>query len=125
MLNSILVTGGSGFIGTHLCLRLFENGYNIFVVDSFLSSSSLGINNIRKHIKNKFPNASNKIYILEGDLRNYEFLTKTFKYAKKEGKNIDAVIHLAGLKSVYESICKPLKYYENKDIEGDIWHFFY
>ena len=62
MLRSILVTGGSGFIGTHLCLKLFSNGFDIFVVDSFVNSSSSGIENIQKYVKKNYPNASNKIY---------------------------------------------------------------
>ena len=56
--SSILVTGGAGFIGSHISLKLFENGHNVILVDSFISSSSKGVENIQKYIKKNYPSRS-------------------------------------------------------------------
>ena len=111
--SSILVTGGAGFIGSHISLKLFENGYDVILVDSFISSSSKGVENIQKYIKKKYPSRSHFFSIFKGDIREYDLLNKIFSNAKKIGKSINGVIHLAGFKSVYESIEKPLLYYDN------------
>jgi len=97
----ILVTGGCGFIGSHTCVELLENGYDITVVDNLCNSKVDVIDKI-KTITNK------DFSFYEGDLRDRKLLTTIFQKEK-----IDAVIHFAGLKAVNESIKKPLTYYDN------------
>ena len=52
-MNSILVTGGGGFIGSHTCLSLLENGYRIYVVDTFENSSPEALERVKKILKAK------------------------------------------------------------------------
>lgn len=103
----ILVTGGAGYIGTHLCLELLHSGYEVIVVDNFSNSSKENYMNIGK-ITDK------KITTYNLDLLDAKKLEKVF-----DKNRIDAVIHLAGYKSIEESITDPLKYYEN-NISGTL-----
>lgn len=98
---SILVTGGAGFIGSHTCVELLQNGYEIVVLDNFINSKPESLNRIKKITGKEF-----KFY--EADLLNQESLEKIFSE-----NDIEAVIHFAGLKAVGESVQKPLWYYHN------------
>lgn len=98
---NILVTGGIGFIGSHTCVELLEQGNEVIVVDN-LSNSKIEVLDKIKAITNK----SVKFYEL--DILDKE----EFEVVFKENK-IDAVIHFAGLKAVGESCEKPIKYYQN------------
>ena len=102
-MNRVLLTGGLGFIGSHTCFTLLENYYEVIVIDSLVNSSEETLKTITKHF-NKSSGKSIKISFYKGDIRNYDFLNKIFLEAKEEKKPIDAVIHLAGLKSVGESV---------------------
>lgn len=97
----ILVTGGAGYIGSHTCVELLNNNYEIAVIDNLSNSKIDAIENIKK-ITNKNFN------FYEGDLRDEALLNKIFRKEK-----INAVIHFAGYKAVGESVAKPIKYYEN------------
>lgn len=97
----ILVTGGTGYIGSHTCVELLDAGYEIVVIDN-LSNSKIDVVDKIKEITGK----DFKFY--EGDCCDKSVLTKIF-----EENNIDAVIHFAGFKAVGESVLKPLKYYRN------------
>ncbi|MBE6139710.1 MAG: UDP-glucose 4-epimerase GalE [Firmicutes bacterium] len=97
----ILVTGGTGYIGSHTCVELLDAGYEIVVIDN-LSNSKIEVVDKIKEITNK----DFKFY--EGDCCDKNILTKIF-----EENEIDAVIHFAGFKAVGESVLKPLKYYRN------------
>ena len=97
----ILVTGGTGYIGSHTCVELLNEGYEIVVVDN-LSNSKIEVVEKIKTITNK------DFLFYEGDCCDKNFLTKIFNENK-----IDAVIHFAGYKAVGESVSKPLKYYRN------------
>ena len=97
----ILITGGSGFIGSHTCVELIEAGYELVVVDNLCNSSIKAIQGVEKITRKRIP-----FYNL--DIRNKSFLLKIFKDNK-----IDGVIHFAGFKAVGESVKKPLKYYDN------------
>ena len=97
----ILVTGGVGFIGSHTCVELLNNDYEIVVVDN-LSNSSLDVVDKIKKITNK------NFSFYENDLCDKEALINIFSKEK-----IDAVIHFAGFKAVGESVSFPLKYYRN------------
>ena len=98
---SVLVTGGTGFIGSHTVVELIENGENIIIVDNF-SNSKPDVLDKLKTITNK------EIKFYEVDLLDEEKLENVFKENK-----IEEVIHFAGLKAVGESVEKPIEYYHN------------
>ena len=110
-MHRVLVTGGLGFIGSHTCLTLLENNFEVIVIDSLLNSSEQTFKNITSYINNS-KRKFGKISFYKGDIRNYDFVNNIFLEANKEKKPIDSVIHLAGLKSVAESIKAPLNYWE-------------
>ena len=102
MINkNILITGGTGYVGTHLALKLLKNNFKIIVVDNLINSKI----DVIKKIK-KISGKSIKFYKV--DIRNKNALFKVFKKNK-----IHSVIHLAALKSVNESIKKASEYYKN------------
>tara|TARA_B100000989_G_scaffold278203_1_gene239772 strand:- start:21547 stop:22602 length:1056 start_codon:yes stop_codon:yes gene_type:complete len=113
-MKNILVTGGTGFIGSHTCLVLIENGYKVFVIDSFENSSPKSIERVMKIYKNKNKNKNNEIIeIFEGSICDKKFLTNVFSDLEKANTRIDGVIHFAGYKAVAESINNPLLYWRN------------
>ena len=116
---SILVTGGSGFLGSHTCLALLERGFNVFVIDSFEYSSSKSLSSVRKYFKNKFHRSNCKLEIFKGDLRNKAFVKEVFIEIYKINKKIDGVIHFGGVKSVFESVKNPLLYWST-NVSGTI-----
>ena len=99
----ILVTGGTGYIGSHTCVELIENGYDVVIIDN-LSNSKREVIDFIKAITGK----KRKLKFYEGDVCDKELVTKVF-----EENKISAVIHFAGLKAVGESVQKPLLYYRN------------
>lgn len=112
-MKNILVTGGSGFIGSHTCYALLAEGYEITVLDSLANSSKRSLDQIIKIFKSQDLDFSNKLRFFEGDIRNKDFINSIFKKAVEEKKPIDGVIHFAGLKAVAESVLKPLSYWDN------------
>jgi|TARA_R110000782_G_scaffold247538_1_gene334313 UDP-glucose 4-epimerase len=100
MKYNILITGGLGFVGSHIVIKLLENDYNVFIIDNLENSNLNQITKLKKII-------NKKIQYFQGDLRNIQFLDNFFNSYK-----IDIVIHCAGLKSVEESERNPLKYYD-------------
>lgn len=98
---AILVTGGAGFIGSHTCVELLENGYDIIVVDNFVNSKPESLKRIKQITGRDF-----KFY--ETDLLDEAGVETIFAE-----NTIEAVIHFAGLKAVGESVQKPLWYYHN------------
>ena len=113
------MTGGAGFIGSHTCLVLLENGFQIYVIDSFINSSAESLNRVLEILKNKGINAERNINLFNFDLKNERKVEAVFQDAYSKNKPIEAVIHFAGLKSVSESISEPLKYWEN-NVNGTI-----
>lgn len=101
MKNTILVTGGAGYIGSHTCVELLNNGFEIIVVDN-LSNSKL------ESLKRIETITSQKPGFYQTDITDQTALREIFKAHK-----IDAVIHFAGLKAVGESCQHPLSYYRN------------
>jgi len=99
---AILVTGGTGYIGSHTCVELLERGEKIIVVDN-LSNSKVEVADVVKDLTNK----DFKFY--EADIQDREAMIKIFE----ENPDIESVIHFAGLKAVGESVEKPLEYYHN------------
>jgi len=100
-MKKILVTGGTGYIGSHTVVKLLEAGYEVVILDNLSNSKVSVIDRIEK-ITNKRP------LFVEGDIRDRPLLKKIFNDHK-----IDSVIHFAGLKAVGDSVVEPLKYYEN------------
>ncbi|SHK32688.1 UDP-glucose 4-epimerase [Anaerobranca californiensis DSM 14826] len=98
---SILVTGGAGYIGSHTCVELLNEGYDIVVIDNFSNSKPEALNRIKEITGKDF-----KFY--EIDILNREDLERVFSE-----NDVKAVIHFAGLKAVGESVEIPLKYYHN------------
>lgn len=98
---AILVTGGAGYIGSHTCVELLNQGYEVVVIDNLYNSSAKALDRVEE-ITGK------KVKFYEGDLLNREDIEKVF-----DKESIDSVIHFAGLKAVGESVSKPLEYYHN------------
>lgn len=98
---SILVTGGAGFIGSHTCVELLENGYEVVVVDNLCNASKESLKRVEQ-ITGK------KVTFYKGDILDKEFLNRVF-----EKEEIESCIHFAGLKAVGESVEKPWEYYHN------------
>lgn len=97
----ILVTGGTGYIGSHTVVELLNEGYEVVIVDNLYNS--------KKEVIDKIKNITNKeITFYEGDVCDKKILEEIFSNHK-----IDAVIHFAGFKAVGESVEKPLMYYRN------------
>ncbi len=118
-MKTILVTGGSGFIGSHTCLILLRNGFEIFVIDSFINSSPKSLTKVKKILERNKIDVENKLHLFNIDLKNKIKIEELFKEAISQKKSIEAVIHFAGLKSVSESISYPLNYWEN-NVNGTI-----
>lgn len=97
----IVVTGGAGYIGSHTCIELLNAGHEVIVIDNLCNSSEESLSRIEA-ITGK------KIQFYKVDIRHKEQLNSIFT-----NENIEAVIHFAGLKSVGESVEKPLEYYHN------------
>lgn len=97
----ILITGGLGFIGSHIVVDFIENGYSVCIVDNLCNTDKETLNNIEKITKTKIP-------YYENDIRDFNALLRIFSE-----NNINSVIHLAGLKSVYDSVVNPIDYYSN------------
>jgi len=98
---NILVTGGTGYVGSHTTIELLNKNYNVIIVDNLSNSNEKVIDKI-KEITNRHV----KFYAI--DLLNEEDLNQVFINHK-----IDAVMHFAGYKAVGESVKLPLKYYTN------------
>ena len=111
-MKTILVTGGAGFIGSHLCERLLKDGCHVICVDNFDSfyDPKIKIRNVEGMVK-KFPQG---FELITGDIRNPEHLTEVFKKNR-----IDLVIHLAARAGVRPSIAQPLLY-EDVNVRGTI-----
>lgn len=100
-MKNILVAGGAGFIGSHTCVELLNDGYEVIVADNLSNSKESAIDRIKK-----ITGKDLKFYKI--DLLDFEATDKIF-----DENQIDAVIHFAGFKAVGESVEKPLEYYEN------------
>ena len=96
----ILVTGGTGFIGSHTCVSLMAAGHDVTVIDN-LSNSQREVLDRIEQIAGKRP------AFAEGDVRDRDLLRKVFAQ-----RPVDGVIHFAGLKAVGESVVQPLRYYD-------------
>ena len=96
----ILVTGGSGYIGSHTCIELLNNDYDVVVIDNLCNSSQQSLVRVEQ-ITGK------KVSFYQHDVLDESALAQIFTE-----HDINAVIHFAGLKAVGESVEKPLEYYQ-------------
>jgi len=97
----ILVTGGTGYIGSHTAVELLAAGFDVLIVDNLSNSKASVVERIAR-IAGRSP------YFVEGDIRERSTLDRLFAT-----HHFAAVIHFAGLKAVGESVAKPLDYYDN------------
>ena len=95
----ILVTGGAGYIGSHTCVELLNEGYEVVIIDNLYNSNQKAVDRIEE-ITGK------KVKFYKDDLLDRDAVKKVF-----DENEIDAVIHFAGLKAVGESVHKPIEYY--------------
>ncbi len=109
----VLVTGGAGFIGSHTCLALLEQGYDVVVIDSYVNSHKKSLERVLEILKNNKRIRKLDIQIKKVDIRDKEVIDKLFSEYEGLGKPIEAVIHFAGLKSVKDSVLNPLIYWDN------------
>lgn len=96
---NFLVTGGAGFIGSHLVESLVSKGENVTLIDNFVTGKKENLHAVIK-----------KIRLIEGSINDFNLLKKLFK-------NIDGVFHQAALASVQESFVKPVEYH-NVNVKG-------
>nr|AEQ62029.1 GalE [Neisseria meningitidis]CCP19759.1 UDP-glucose epimerase [Neisseria meningitidis] len=104
---NILVTGGTGFIGSHTVISLLKSGHQVVILDNLCNSSI----NILPRLKTI---TGQEIPFYQGDIRDREILRRIFAENR-----IDSVIHFAGLKAVGESVAEPMKYYDN-NVSGSL-----
>lgn len=100
-MKNILVTGATGFIGSHTSVELIKAGYKVIGVDNLYNSNKKVLESIEKI-------TGEKIKFYENDLRDSEGMSKIF-----DENEIHGVIHFAAFKAVGESVLKPLEYYDN------------
>lgn len=103
----ILVCGGAGYIGSHATVVLAERGHDVLIVDNFVNASPRAVEHIGKI-------AGRPVPVVEADIRDRQALDQVFDRFRP-----DAVIHFAALKSVGESVERPLDYFDN-NISGTI-----
>ncbi len=107
MNKKVLVTGGTGYIGSHTVVQLLAANYSVVIFDNLCNSSREVLNRIELL-------SGKKVDFVEGDIRNRDVLQTTFQL-----HSIDSVIHFAGLKAVGESQAQPLQYYDN-NVNGSV-----
>ena len=100
-MSKILVTGGTGYIGSHTALALLLRGFDVVVLDNLCNSAAESLARVAQ-IANRAPE------FVQGDIRDPALLTRLFAQ-----HSIHAVLHFAGLKAVGESVTQPLRYYDN------------
>ncbi len=108
----LLVTGGAGFIGSHTCILLLKEGYNLVIYDSFLNSSEEVFHRVGKILQFDENYLNKRIKVIKGDVRDKNLLNDVFQHHASSGDSISGVLHFAGLKSVSESVIKPNEYWD-------------
>ena len=98
---NILLAGGAGYIGSHTCVELLENGQNVIIADNLSNSNVIVLQRIRQITGKNVP-------FYNVDIRDQTEFNKVFLE-----NDIDCIIHFAGLKAVGESVEQPINYYDN------------
>lgn len=101
MKHTVLVSGGAGFIGSHVTVELVNAGYEVIVADNFSNCDMTNYHGVCQILGKKIP-------LIKMDFCDTEAVRELF-----ERNKIDAVIHFAAFKAVGESVAEPLKYYSN------------
>jgi len=101
MKGTILVTGGAGYIGSHTCVELLNDGYDVVVIDNLVNSN-------RKSLERVEQITGKKLAFHDADVRDAAALNRIF-----DSHPITGAIHFAALKAVGESVSKPIEYYQN------------
>ena len=97
----LLITGGAGYIGSHMCVESLQAGYDVTVVDNLTNSSRKSIDAVQRITQKT-------LRFIEGDIRDQALLTELMSRQSFAG-----VVHFAGLKAVGESTEQPLRYWDN------------
>lgn len=110
-MSRFLITGGSGFIGSHTVFTLLNAGYKITVLDSFINSFEKALISLKNLNYDNPINFDTNLEVVKGDIRDKNILNKIFIKAEDNEDSIQGVIHFAGLKSVSGSIKNPIEYW--------------
>jgi UDP-glucose 4-epimerase len=97
----VLLTGGTGYIGSHIAIELIEAGHKVVLLDNLSNSRPDVVNQLEEITQQKIP-------FIEADVRNTSLVSSSLQYYQ-----IESVIHCAGLKASAESVSEPLKYFYN------------
>jgi UDP-glucose 4-epimerase len=103
----ILVTGGNGYIGAHVCVALAQAGHELLILDNLCNSRADVVDRLATI-------CGRRLMFVEGDCRDASVLDDVF-----DRHPVQAVLHFAGLKAVGESVAKPLEYYDN-NVHGTV-----
>lgn len=106
-MSRLLITGGTGYIGSHTAITLANMGHEVFLLDNLSNSEKLTFDTIKTL-------TDGVMSFFQGDIRDYEFVEKAIRESE-----IEAVIHFAGAKAVAESVKNPLAYFSN-NVEGTL-----
>ena len=104
---NVLVTGGTGYIGSHTIIELVNSGHSVVAIDNLSNSSQESLRRVEKIVDQKIP-------FYKVDIRDRKALEKVFAQC-----SFDCCIHFAGLKAVGESVIRPWEYYDN-NINGTL-----
>lgn len=111
-LHTVLVTGGTGYIGSHTCLELLSTGrYRVVVIDNLENSSEESLNRVKQLLALANPDATKqgeRLFFRHCDIRDADKLREVLD----EFPSVSSCVHFAGLKAVGESVSKPLEYYD-------------
>ena len=102
-MDTILITGGAGFIGIHTSISLLEKGFRVIIIDSLVNASRKGVDRLRNKDYLGMSILNSQLKFIKGDVRDINFLREVFNNEKVLGNIIKYVIHFAGLKSVRDS----------------------
>lgn len=100
-MSCVLVTGGAGYIGSHMCVELLQHGHEVTVVDNLCNGSRRSLDAVQRITQKT-------LSFVEADLRDAAALERLFAECE-----FDAVLHFGGLKAVGESVAEPTLYYDN------------
>jgi UDP-glucose 4-epimerase len=106
-MSKILVTGGAGYIGSHMVVELLQNGFEVVVLDNLSNSNAQSIEAVQRITQRT-------LKFIEGDIRDSALLDEIFA-----SHEIEAVLHFAGLKAVGDSVKRPTGYYDN-NVRGSL-----